>query len=117
MYRTTHDRLVSENRSSALMADSWVHLNLPSGRTLLALLPLLLLVVGLIVYCLVDLARARSVRYLPKPAWALVIVLGSVPLGAIAYLFLGRNRNDDRTGGTPTDQPHADADHAHHAVV
>jgi hypothetical protein len=41
------------------------------------------------------------VRYLPKAAWALVIVLGSAPFGAIAYLVLGRNRNDDRADGAP----------------
>lgn len=38
-----------------------------SGRTLLALVPLFALVGALIVYCLVDLIRAPSVRYLPKP--------------------------------------------------
>ena len=49
--------------------------------------------VGLFVTCLVDLIRARSVRYLPKPVWALIIVLGSVPLGALAYLLFGRDRH------------------------
>jgi hypothetical protein len=38
-----------------------------SGRTLLALAPLVLLLLGLMAYCLMDLARAPSVRYLPKP--------------------------------------------------
>jgi len=67
--------------------------NVPSGRVLLALIPLFVLLAGLIVYCLVDLIRARSVRYLPKPVWALIIVLGSVPLGALAYLLFGRDRH------------------------
>jgi hypothetical protein len=71
-----------------------VEVTLPSGRIVLALLPLIVLVVGFVVYCLRDLWRARSVRYLPKPVWALVIVLGSVPFGAIAYLAFGRNRDD-----------------------
>lgn len=66
----------------------------PSGRALLALLPLLLLVLGLMAYCLVDLVRAPSVRYLPKPVWALIIVLVSFPLGAIAYLVLGKDHHD-----------------------
>jgi hypothetical protein len=67
--------------------------NVPSGRVLLALIPLFTLLAGLIVYCLVDLIRARSVRYLPKPVWALIIVLGSPPFGALAYLVFGRDRH------------------------
>jgi hypothetical protein len=84
--------------------------NVPSGRVLLALLPLFALLAGLIVYCLVDLIRARSVRYLPKPVWALIIVFVSAPFGALAYLVFGRDRhahdlaepadNDQRSAGT-----------------
>src|SRR6478735_1610143 len=65
-----------------------------SSRTLLALAPLVLLLLGLMAYCLLDLARAPSVRYLPKPVWALIIVLVSFPLGAIAYLVLGKDHHD-----------------------
>jgi len=72
-----------------------VHVNMPSGRVLLALLPLVVLILGPIIYCLVDLIRARSVRYLPKPVWALLIVLGSAPFGALAYLVFGRNHDGD----------------------
>jgi hypothetical protein len=68
--------------------------NLPSGRVLLALAPVIALFAGLIIYSLVDLARAPSVRYLPKPVWALVIVFVSVPFGPIAYLVLGRERHE-----------------------
>jgi hypothetical protein len=67
--------------------------NMRSGRVLLALLPLFALLAGLIVYCLVDLIRARRVRYLPKPVWALIIVFVSAPLGALAYLVFGRDRH------------------------
>ncbi len=63
-----------------------------SGGTLLALTPVVLLVVGLVIFCLVDLIRAPAVRYLPKPLWALIIVIGSVPIGAIVYLVVGRER-------------------------
>jgi ABC-2 type transport system ATP-binding protein len=66
---------------------------MPSGRVLFALIPLFVLLAGLIVYCLVDLIRARSVRYLPKPVWALIIVLVSAPLGALAYLVFGKDRH------------------------
>jgi ABC-2 type transport system ATP-binding protein len=65
----------------------------PSGRVLLALVPLAVLLAGFIVFCLIDLARARAVRYLPKAAWALVIVLVSWPLGALAYLIFGKDRS------------------------
>jgi ABC-2 type transport system ATP-binding protein len=45
--------------------------------------------VSVVVWCLVDLSR-REVRYLPKWAWALIIVLGNVPVGPIVYLLVGR---------------------------
>jgi len=56
-----------------------------------ALVPLVVVAVGFVVFCLVDLARAGEVRFLPKWAWAVICVV-SVPLGGIAYLALGRSR-------------------------
>jgi ABC-2 type transport system ATP-binding protein len=53
-----------------------------------ALIPALVLILGLDVYCLVNLVRSKSVRNLPKPAWV-VIILISAPWGALAYLFFG----------------------------
>jgi ABC-2 type transport system ATP-binding protein len=47
------------------------------------------LAVAVTVAVLVDLA-GNDVRHLPKWAWALVIVLGSLPLGPILYYVLGR---------------------------
>jgi phospholipase D-like protein len=70
-------------------------LNMPPGKVVLALLPLFVLLAGLIVYCLVDLIRAPSVRYLPKPVWALIIVFVSAPFGALAYLVFGKDRHGD----------------------
>jgi ABC-2 type transport system ATP-binding protein len=61
-------------------------------RLLLALLPLAVLLLSLDVYCLVDLARAKSARNAPKVVWALVILLVNAPVGALLYLFLGRDR-------------------------
>lgn len=40
-------------------------------------------------FCLVDIARAGQVRYLPKWAWML-ICLAQAPSGGIAYLCVGR---------------------------
>jgi len=67
---------------------------LPSGL-LFALVPLLVLVVALDVYCLIDLARAKSVRNAPKIVWAIVILFVSAPIGALIYLFVGRDRDAD----------------------
>lgn len=41
---------------------------LPSGLDLAALLPILLLVIGLVAYCLVDLVRASPSRWTQRPA-------------------------------------------------
>jgi hypothetical protein len=59
-----------------------------SSVLLLALLPIAVLAVAFVGYCLYDLSRTR-VRYLPKWAWA-VICLVSVPMGGIVYLLVGR---------------------------
>jgi len=37
--------------------------------------PLLVLIVALDVYCLIDLARAKPVRNVPKWVWVIVILL------------------------------------------
>lgn len=67
-----------------------------------ALIPALALVVGLDVFCLVNIARSKSVRNAPKLAWVIVIVAVSAPLGALLYLFFGMDRNARRGGTTPT---------------
>ena len=64
------------------------------SRMFWALLPIFLLVLALVGYALVDLFRSSRVRYLPKPVWALIIVLASAPLGALAYLVFGRTRHE-----------------------
>jgi hypothetical protein len=53
-----------------------------------ALLPLVVLGLAFIAYCLYDLSRSPA-QHLPKWAWALLICL-SVPLGGIVYLLVGR---------------------------
>jgi ABC-2 type transport system ATP-binding protein len=67
----------------------------PPSLLLPALVPLLVLIVALDVYALVDLARAKSVRYMPKFVWVLVILFVSAPIGALIYLFVGRDRGQD----------------------
>ena len=46
---------------------------------------------GIAVFGLVDLVRAKQVRHLAKPWWALLICL-TIPWGALAYLIFGRPR-------------------------
>jgi hypothetical protein len=47
------------------------------------------LAAGFDAFCLVDIARASQVRYLPKWAWAL-ICLAQAPGGGLVYLCVGR---------------------------
>jgi hypothetical protein len=57
---------------------------------LLALLPLVLIDLGMVIYCIVDLYRPeRRVRGNYKIVWLLIILLVST-LGWVAYLLAGR---------------------------
>jgi len=53
------------------------------------LLPLLVIELTLLIIALVDLIRREQVKYLPKWAWAVIILLLNF-IGPIAYLLLGR---------------------------
>jgi ABC-2 type transport system ATP-binding protein len=88
---------------------------LPSGL-LFALVPLLVLVVALDVYCLIDLARAKSVRNAPKIVWAIVILFVSAPIGALIYLFVGRDR-DSGTVRRDAGAGHQEAGAGRHEVI
>lgn len=55
------------------------------------LIPVAVLVVGFLIYCVVNIAR-HDVKHLPKWAW-IVISCASVPLGGIIYLLVGRDSN------------------------
>ena len=66
-----------------------------------ALIPVAVLILGLDGYCLVNLVRAPSVRILPKPIWAIVILLVSAPLGAVLYLCFGADRTGAGRPRTP----------------
>ena len=52
------------------------------------LVPILLIQLGLMVYCLVDLAR-RERTLGPKWLWALIVIFGEL-LGPVIYLVVGR---------------------------
>ena len=53
------------------------------------------LAVGFVGFCLVDLARAEKVRYVPKWVWAILCLgLGlTIPFGGILYLVAGKDRS------------------------
>jgi hypothetical protein len=59
------------------------------------LILVLVLAVGFVVFCLVDLVRAEKVRYLPKWVWAILCLgLGlTIPWGGIVYLVVGKDRS------------------------
>jgi hypothetical protein len=56
-----------------------------------ALVPVVVIALAFVAFCLVDLARADEVRHLPRGVWAIICVI-SIPLGGIAYLLVGRRR-------------------------
>lgn len=57
---------------------------------LLALLPLVLIDLGIVIYCIVDLFKPdRRVRGGNKIVWLIIILLVST-LGWVAYLLIGR---------------------------
>ena len=59
------------------------------------IIPVAAVLVAFAVYCLVDLARADEVRYLPKWVWALLCLgIGlTMPWGGILYLLIGKVRS------------------------
>jgi ABC-2 type transport system ATP-binding protein len=62
-------------------------MSLPPGSAVA--LPVLAAVVVFDAFCLVGLARAEKVRYLPKWGWVLVICVWG-PWGGLVYLIIGR---------------------------
>ncbi len=59
-----------------------------------AIAPLIVLAVGFVVFCLVDIAR-HDVKYLPKWVWAIICCF-SIPIGGIVYLLIGRDPGSSR---------------------
>ncbi len=64
--------------------------NLDTGL-LAAFMPPLILAAALIILCLIDIALTSRVRHFPKLVWVLLVVL-LIPLGAVLYLIVGRER-------------------------
>ncbi len=71
------------------------------GHLLPALVPALALILGLDAFCLINLARSKSVRNAPKLAWVIVIIVVSAPIGALLYLFFGMDRSARQRESAP----------------
>ncbi len=52
------------------------------------IVPIVLIQLGLMVFCLVDLARRERTKG-PKWLWAVIVIFGEL-LGPIVYLLVGR---------------------------
>ena len=64
------------------------------------LIALLVVGLGFVVCCLVDIARAREFRRLDRETWALICLV-SLPLGGILYLTLGKKWKVRDPGSVP----------------
>jgi uncharacterized membrane protein YczE len=56
---------------------------------LAAIIPAIVIGLAFVIYCLVDIFRRPTARYLPRWLWAIICCI-SVPLGGIIYLIVGR---------------------------
>jgi hypothetical protein len=58
----------------------------------LVLLPLVIAAACFDIFCLVDLVRAKDVKYLPKWLWAVLICFVGSPISGAVYLSVGKDR-------------------------
>lgn len=58
---------------------------------IMLLLPIIIIQLGLMVFSLIVLSK-NNVKYLPKWAWALIIILGEL-IGSIIFLIIGREKD------------------------
>jgi amino acid transporter len=77
---------IKENKGEIIMFT-----DMTTAEIIKLLLPLIMVQLGLIVFCLYKLTKDR-VKYLPKWAWALIIIFVNL-FGPIIYLFIGRERD------------------------
>lgn len=53
------------------------------------LIPLIIIQLLLAIFALLDLAKREKIRFLPKWAWALIIIFGEM-VGPLIYFLVGR---------------------------
>jgi len=69
---------------------NFMFVNMPSREMAQLIAPIIVLQLVLALFCLFKL-KGDKVKYLPKWAWALIILLGYI--GSILYLIFGRERD------------------------
>src|SRR5690606_5991228 len=69
----------------------------------LAVAPVVILAVGFVAFCVVELFR-REALVLPRWAW-LLVCLASIPLGGIVYLLVGRGERRSPANPDTADGP------------
>lgn len=57
-----------------------------------ALIPLAVVELALLVYCLVDLVRHPKPQHLPRWGWVLICLFVN-PIGSITYIVMGRSED------------------------
>jgi hypothetical protein len=65
--------------------------DMTTAQTLKLLAPVIIAYLALVVFCLIKL-RKDKVKFLPKWAWAIIIIVVST-FGPLSYLFIGRERD------------------------
>ena len=60
-----------------------------------AFIPILLIEIGLIVYCLTDWLKREKFRWMSKWIWLVIFVFVQI-IGAILYILLVKNHDDNQ---------------------
>ena len=61
---------------------------------ILLLMPIILIGLGLIVFNLINLNNKKTVKYLSKTIWLVIILIGNIP-GNVAYMILEGEKDED----------------------
>jgi hypothetical protein len=54
-----------------------------------AIIPIAVIGLAFVIFCLFDVFRRPRVKYLPRWLWAIICCI-SIPIGGIIYLIVGR---------------------------
>ena len=65
-----------------------------SAKMIMALIPVMAIHVGLMIYSLRIINRTRKTRLLPTPLWVVIIVILNI-FGSLAFLLFGRTYETD----------------------
>jgi Phospholipase_D-nuclease N-terminal len=60
-----------------------------SSTAAAVIIPIAVIGLAFVIFCLFDVFRRPQVKYLPRWVWAIICCI-SIPLGGIIYLIVGR---------------------------